>query len=145
MPFWREKQSLMALANSKDTVLIGLGGGCKDIEVHVFETSPVGPMVVAHLLVDVRDAMGANTVNTMAELLAPRVADLAGGQSRLRILSNLADRRLVRAQVAVSFETLSTEAAGRCRGCARHRRGLRAGADRSVPRGDAQQRDHERD
>jgi hydroxymethylglutaryl-CoA reductase len=104
-----EKQSLMALANSKDTVLIGLGGGCKDIEVHVFETSPVGPMVVAHLLVDVRDAMGANTVNTMAELLAPRVADLAGGQSRLRILSNLADRRLVRAQVAVSFETLSTE------------------------------------
>ena len=104
-----DKGSLIELANSKDAVLISLGGGCKDIEVHTFETSPVGPMVVAHLLVDVRDAMGANTVNTMAELLAPRVAALAGGQSRLRILSNLADRRLVRASVTVSAETLSTE------------------------------------
>ncbi len=104
-----DKKSLIELANSKDAVLISLGGGCKDIEVHTFETSPVGPMVVAHLLVDVRDAMGANTVNTMAELLAPRVAALAGGQSRLRILSNLADRRLVRAKVTVSADTLSTD------------------------------------
>lgn len=104
-----EKQDLIDLANSKDAVLIALGGGCKDIEVHVFEDSPVGAMVVAHLLVDVRDAMGANTVNTMAELLAPRVAQLAGGQSRLRILSNLADRRLVRSKVEVSAQTLATD------------------------------------
>ncbi len=104
-----DKAALIELANSKDAVLISLGGGCKDIEVHTFADSPVGPMVVAHLLVDVRDAMGANTVNTMAELLAPRVAALAGGQSRLRILSNLADRRLVRARVEVSTQTLSTE------------------------------------
>lgn len=104
-----EKVALMDLANSKDTVLISLGGGCKDIEVHTFADSPVGPMVVAHLLVDVRDAMGANTVNTMAELLAPRVAALAGGQSRLRILSNLADKRLVRARVEVSAQTLTTD------------------------------------
>lgn len=103
-----DKAALMELANSKDAVLISLGGGCKDIEVHTFEESTVGPMVVAHLLVDVRDAMGANTVNTMAELLAPRVAALAGGQSRLRILSNLADRRLVRAKVEIVAETLST-------------------------------------
>jgi hydroxymethylglutaryl-CoA reductase len=104
-----EKHALMELANSKDTMLISLGGGCKDIEVHTFETSNVGPMVVAHLLVDVRDAMGANTVNTMAELLAPRVATLAGGQSRLRILSNLADRRLVRARVEVAADILTTD------------------------------------
>ncbi len=66
-------------------------------------------MVVAHLLVDVRDAMGANTVNTMAEYLAPRLAELAGGTSRLRILSNLADRRLARAWVRVTPEALTTK------------------------------------
>lgn len=104
-----EKVALMELANSKDALLISLGGGCKDIEVHTFADSPVGPMVVVHLLVDVRDAMGANTVNTMAELLAPRVVALAGGHSRLRILSNLADRRLVRARVEVPAETLTTD------------------------------------
>ena len=105
----QEKDTLMALANSKDKVLISLGGGCKDIEVEVFETSPVGSMVVAHLLVDVRDAMGANTVNTMAELLAPRIEEIAGGTCRLRILSNLADRRLVRARVEVTPAALTTE------------------------------------
>jgi hydroxymethylglutaryl-CoA reductase len=66
-------------------------------------------MVVVHLLVDVRDAMGANTVNTMAEMLAPDVERIAGGQVRLRILSNLADKRLVRAAVRVTPEALTTE------------------------------------
>lgn len=103
------RDELMASANSRDKVLTGLGGGCRDIEVHVFETSPRGPMVVAHLLVDVRDAMGANTVNTMAEYLAPRLAELAGGTSRLRILSNLADRRLARAWVRVTPQALTTK------------------------------------
>jgi hydroxymethylglutaryl-CoA reductase len=65
-------------------------------------------MLVLHLLVDVRDAMGANTVNTMAELLAPRVAAISRGEVRLRILSNLADRRIVRASVRISPETLTT-------------------------------------
>ena len=104
-----ERDALITKANSKDAVLISLGGGCKDIEVHVFETSPVGAMVVVHLLVDVRDAMGANTVNTMAEMLAPDVERIAGGQVRLRILSNLADKRLVRAAVRVTPEALTTE------------------------------------
>jgi len=99
---------LIALANQRDTVLIGLGGGCKEIEVHVFDTSPVGPMVVLHLLVDVRDAMGANTVNSMAETIAPRVAEIAGGRVRLRILSNLADKRMVRARVSLTPEALTT-------------------------------------
>lgn len=102
------RDELIAGANSRDKVLIGLGGGCRDVEVHVFETTPRGPMVVTHLLVDVRDAMGANTVNTMAEFLAPRIAELAGGFSRLRILSNLADRRLARASVRISPQALTT-------------------------------------
>lgn len=105
-----EADALIELANRRDTVLIGLGGGCKEIEVHVFETSPVGPMVVLHLLVDVRDAMGANTVNSMAETIAPRVAEIAGGHVRLRILSNLADKRLVRARVSLTPEALTTDA-----------------------------------
>lgn len=99
---------LIAAANSRDAVLVGLGGGCREIEVHVFADSPRGPMIVAHLIVDVRDAMGANTVNTMAEHVAPRLAELAGGTARLRILSNLADRRLARAWVRVTPDALTT-------------------------------------
>jgi hydroxymethylglutaryl-CoA reductase len=103
------RDELITLANAKDEVLISLGGGCKDIEVHTFPDTPAGPMVVLHLLVDVRDAMGANTVNTMAETLAPRVAELTHGEVRLRILSNLADLRLARAKVHIRPETLSTD------------------------------------
>lgn len=103
------RDELVEAANGRDKVLFGLGGGCRDIEVHVFGTSPRGPMVVVHLLVDVRDAMGANTVNTMAEFLAPRLAEMAEGSSRLRILSNLADRRLARAWIRISPGALTTK------------------------------------
>ncbi|MEL6735034.1 MAG: hydroxymethylglutaryl-CoA reductase, degradative [Pseudomonadota bacterium] len=105
-----ETPALIALANSKDKVLMDLGGGCKDIEVHVFDDTPIGPMAVLHLLVDVRDAMGANTVNTMAEMIAPKVEDITGGTVRLRILSNLADKRLVRARVSLTPDMLTTDA-----------------------------------
>jgi hydroxymethylglutaryl-CoA reductase len=105
----KHKEELVQLANSRDKVLIGLGGGCKDIEVHVFPETPRGAMVVAHLIVDVRDAMGANTVNTMAESVAGRIEEITGGKVRLRILSNLADLRLARAQVRYSAETLATK------------------------------------
>ncbi|MBT5821497.1 MAG: hydroxymethylglutaryl-CoA reductase, degradative [Rhodobacteraceae bacterium] len=101
--------ALIALANSRDKVLIGLGGGCTEIEVHIFDDTPIGPMVVLHLLVDVRDAMGANTVNTMAEMVAPKVEEITGGNVRLRILSNLEDKRLVRARVSITPAALSTE------------------------------------
>ncbi len=100
---------IIALANQRDKVLISLGGGCRDVEVHVFEETPVGPMVVLHLLVDVRDAMGANTVNTMAETVASLVGEIAGGEVRLRILSNLADRRIARARVELPFAALDTK------------------------------------
>jgi hydroxymethylglutaryl-CoA reductase len=103
------REELIEMANSKDTVLTGLGGGCKDVEVHVFSDSAIGPMAVMHLLVDVRDAMGANTVNTMAEILAPRVEEITGGTVRLRILSNLADKRVVTASVRVPTDALTTK------------------------------------
>lgn len=104
-----QRNALIEKANSRDKVLIGLGGGCKDIEVHIFEQSPIGPMAVLHLLVDVRDAMGANTVNTMAEMLAPDVERITGGTVRLRILSNLADLRIVRAKAELDPTTLDTK------------------------------------
>jgi hydroxymethylglutaryl-CoA reductase len=103
------KQEIIDIANSRDRVLIGLGGGCRDIEVHVFPDTPRGPMVVMHLIVDVRDAMGANTVNTMAEAVAARVEALTGGKVRLRILSNLADLRLARARVQLAPDLLKSK------------------------------------
>ena len=104
----RARERILEVANSRDKVLIGLGGGCRDIEVHVFESTPRGAMVVMHLIVDVRDAMGANTVNTMAEAVSPLVEELTGGTVRLRILSNLADLRLARARVRLAPAVLAT-------------------------------------
>lgn len=101
-------QQIIALANSKDTLLLELGGGCKSLEVHLFQNTPIGDMLVVHLLIDVRDAMGANTVNTMAELVAPKIEKISGGEVRLRILSNLADKRLVRAKVTLPVAALDT-------------------------------------
>lgn len=102
------RDEIVKAANARDKVLVSLGGGCRDIEVHVFPQTPRGPIVVMHLLVDVRDAMGANTVNTMAETVAPIVERVTGGTVRLRILSNLADLRLARATVRVPEAALAT-------------------------------------
>ncbi|MEO6024928.1 MAG: hydroxymethylglutaryl-CoA reductase, degradative [Burkholderiales bacterium] len=105
----RHRQEIIAIANSRDKVLIALGGGCRDLEVHVFPDTPRGAMVVVHLIVDVRDAMGANTVNTMAEAVAGRMEQITGGSVRLRILSNLADLRLARARVSFAPSVLTTK------------------------------------
>ncbi|APO77214.1 3-hydroxy-3-methylglutaryl-CoA reductase protein (plasmid) [Rhizobium etli 8C-3] len=102
------RDEIISAANAKDPVLVKFGGGCRDIEVHVFPATSRGSMVVLHLLVDVRDAMGANTVNTMAEAVAPIVERITGGEVRLRILSNLADLRLARAHIEVTEEALAT-------------------------------------
>ena len=104
----KERDAIIALANSRDKVLIDLGGGCRDIEVHVFDDTPRGAMIVMHLIVDVRDAMGANAVNTMAESVAPLVEKVTGGSVLLRILSNLADLRLARARLRLTPEALTT-------------------------------------
>ncbi len=103
------RDEIISMANTRDEVLCRLGGGCRDIEVHVFPDTPRGPMVVMHLLVDVRDAMGANTVNTMAEAVSGLVETLTGGSVCLRILSNLADHRLARARVRLTPDALTTE------------------------------------
>ncbi|MDM0015293.1 hydroxymethylglutaryl-CoA reductase, degradative [Variovorax sp. J22P168] len=102
------REEIIALANQRDKVLIGLGGGCRDIEIHVLPDAPRGALLIVHLIVDVRDAMGANTVNTMAEAVSPLVEKITGGSVRLRILSNLADLRLARARVQLSPQILTT-------------------------------------
>ena len=102
------KSELISSANEKDKTLVSLGGGCEDLEVHLFDDTPSGPMLILHLLVDVRDAMGANTVNTMAEYIAPKVEKISQGRVRLRILSNLADRRLVTASVKIASSQFDT-------------------------------------
>jgi len=101
------RSRLLDLANQTDPLIVSLGGGARDLEVRVIEDSPVGPMVVVHLIFDCRDAMGANTVNTAAEALAPTVEEITGGRVVLRILSNLADRRLARAKAVVPAEALA--------------------------------------
>lgn len=102
------KKEIIDLANSTNPILLKVGGGVRDVEVRILD-SPVGPMVVTHLIVDVRDAMGANTVNTMAEAVAPLLEKWTGGKVYLRIISNLADRRLVRAWTRVPKDALGGE------------------------------------
>lgn len=101
----RHRDEILEIANEQDPVLVKLGGGARDLEARVLETR-LGPMLIVHLIVDVRDAMGANAVNTMAEAVAPRLASITGGRYRLRIISNLADRRLVRAWTRVPPEAV---------------------------------------
>ena len=103
------KDELMALANSSDALMLRLGGGARDIQLRPFSDSPVGPMLIVHLLYDTRDAMGANSVNTALELMAPRVAELTGGRTLLRILSNLADQRTATARGVIPAAALAVE------------------------------------
>ncbi|KAA9152775.1 hydroxymethylglutaryl-CoA reductase, degradative [Amycolatopsis acidicola] len=99
------RDELIALANEQDPKLVEFGGGVRDIAVRLVP-SRAGTYVVAHLQVDVRDAMGANAVNTMAEAVASRAAEIAGGNSLLRILTNKADLRLSRARAVFDAEAL---------------------------------------
>jgi hydroxymethylglutaryl-CoA reductase len=101
------KQQLLGLADETDPLIVSLGGGAHDLEVRVIPQSPVGPMLVVHLIYDCRDAMGANILNTAAEALAPLVEEITGGRGVLRILSNLADRRLARAKCVLPAEVLA--------------------------------------
>jgi hydroxymethylglutaryl-CoA reductase len=102
------KDALLEQANCCDKVIVDLGGGARDIIARPFPETPVGPMLVVHLLFDSRDAMGANAVNTAVEALAPMVADLTGGRTSLRILSNLADQRIAAAQGTIPANVLES-------------------------------------
>jgi hydroxymethylglutaryl-CoA reductase len=103
------RDELLALAGTVDPVLSRFGGGPRDIEIREIAESPIGPFLVLHLIYDVRDAMGANAINTALEQLAPRVAEISGGRPHLRILSNLADRRLARARCTIPLDALGFE------------------------------------
>ncbi len=103
-----KKDEIIRICNEKDPVLVSLGGGVKDVEVRAIETK-AGVMVIVHLLVDTGDAMGANAVNTMAEAVAPFIEEITGGTVELRILSNLADHRLVRARATWRKEDIGGE------------------------------------
>lgn len=102
------KEEILKKANDQDPMLVSVGGGAKDLEVKVIQAS-TGPMVIVELLVDCRDAMGANAVNTMAEAVAPMIERIASGRVYLRIISNLATKRLARAWTVVAKETLGGE------------------------------------
>jgi hydroxymethylglutaryl-CoA reductase len=103
------KAELLAEIADLDPLLRSLGGGPRDLEVCLIPESPIGSFLVIHLVYDVRDVMGANAVNTAVEALAPRIEALTGGRVHLRILSNLADRRLARSVVTINLADLAFE------------------------------------
>ncbi|MFO7618263.1 MAG: hydroxymethylglutaryl-CoA reductase, degradative [Thermoplasmata archaeon] len=102
------RDELLELANSKDPMLVKLGGGARDLEINIIETSQ-GTMLINHLLVNCLDAMGANAVNTMAEAISPKLEELTGGKVYLRIISNLAIHRLAKSEAVFSKEALGGE------------------------------------
>jgi len=101
------RNALLKTADQADPILNQIGGGARDLEIRIIEDSPVGPFLVVHVIMDVRDAMGANAVNTALEQLAPLVEQIIGGRVLLRILTNLADRRLARATCSIPPEALA--------------------------------------
>jgi len=103
----KAKDELLEKAAQADPLLVKLGGGPRDIILRKIEDSPIGAFIVLHLVVDVRDAMGANAINTALEQMTPLVENISGGRALLRILTNLADRRLARAQCTIPVDTLA--------------------------------------
>ena len=107
LKIYEKKAELLAEADSIDPILKKFGGGARDLEVRIFNDSPIGGFLVVHLIYDVRDAMGANAVNTACERLAPKIEAITGGKVHLRILSNLADRRIARARCTIPVKELA--------------------------------------
>jgi len=103
------KTAILELANRCDPVLVERGGGATDLDVRVIATDS-GPQVILHLLVNVKDAMGANAVNTMTESVAPLIEEITGGTVNLRIISNLATHRLARAKAVFARDAIGGEA-----------------------------------
>lgn len=103
----QHRGELLAEADKADPMLASLGGGARDLKVRTLEDTPVGPMLVVHLIIDTLDAMGANAVNSAVERLGSRIESLTGGRVHLRILSNLADRRLARARCSIPAQALA--------------------------------------
>ncbi|MCK5634346.1 MAG: hydroxymethylglutaryl-CoA reductase, degradative [Anaerolineales bacterium] len=103
------RDEILAEADRVDPMILSLGGGARDIEVRILTETPVGPMLIVHLIYDTRDAMGANTINTAVERLSPTLESLSQGRTHLKILSNLADRRLAKVTCTVPTAALAFE------------------------------------
>ncbi|MBL8089378.1 MAG: hydroxymethylglutaryl-CoA reductase, degradative [Anaerolineales bacterium] len=101
------KNDLIKYIDAFPSSIKKLGGGARDIEVKIIEDSPIGKFLVVHLIYDVRDAMGANAINTACEQLAPRVEALTGGKVHLKILSNLTDRRVTKSKCLIPAKELA--------------------------------------
>ncbi|MGA3112363.1 MAG: hydroxymethylglutaryl-CoA reductase, degradative [Candidatus Bathyarchaeia archaeon] len=102
------KADILKKANDQDPVLNSFGGGAKDLDAKIIETT-MGKMLIVELYVDCRDAMGGNAVNTMAEAVAPQIEELTGGHVYLRIISNLATKRMAKAWCTIPKEALGGE------------------------------------
>lgn len=103
------RMRLIECANAQSQSMVARGGGARDVEMHHYPASPMGAMLIVHLLVDCRDAMGANAINSMCEAVAPILEELSGGRAMLRILSNLTDRRLASARVRIAPHSLERD------------------------------------
>jgi hydroxymethylglutaryl-CoA reductase len=101
------KAELLTYVDEAGSSLKSRGGGARDLEVRIMEDSPIGSFLVVHLIYDVRDAMGANAINTACERLAPKIEEITGGRVHLKILSNLTDRRLARATCTIPVKELA--------------------------------------
>jgi hydroxymethylglutaryl-CoA reductase len=106
------RDEILAEVDRVDPTILSLGGGARDLEIRILSETPAGPMLIVHLIYDTRDAMGANTINTAAERISPMLESLSQGRVHLKILSNLADRRLAKVTctiptAALAFETFS--------------------------------------
>ncbi len=136
------KEKIFDIANKCDSVLVQFGGGVRDIEVREIDSSR-GKMLIVHLIVDVRDAMGANAVNTMSERISPLLEEVTGGEVRLRIITNFADRRIARSKAVWDKNELGEEAIERILDayelaandqyrCTTHNKGIMNGIDAVV-------------
>ena len=103
------KEEILKKANAQDPVLAAVGGGAKDLDARVIQTT-VGSMLITELYVNCRDAMGANAVNTMSEAVAPLIEEITGGHVYLRIITNLATKRLAKAWCTVPKDAVGGEA-----------------------------------
>ena len=102
------KQEIIEIANACDPVLVSFGGGCFDVEPRVLD-SRIGAMLVVHLIINVKDAMGAQAINAMAEAVSKKIEEITGGKVNIKVLSNLATYRIVRSRVKISKESLGGE------------------------------------
>ncbi|UCH03138.1 MAG: hydroxymethylglutaryl-CoA reductase, degradative [Candidatus Bathyarchaeota archaeon] len=103
------KDTLLAMANKQDQKLVSVGGGARDIEFRPTIKTQRGWMVIIHLVIDVKDIMGANAVNTMTESISSEIEEITGYQTNLRIVSNLADKRIAKAKARFPIAKLSKE------------------------------------